>query len=185
MQSWYVDEWSDRGLFLEATFTPFAFGAHWLPGSGDELMERIERYGKLAVIGVHLSERTSARPRARRARADCASATGSAEDDVQAIRFGIARAAEIHFAAGAVEVYPQLGGLPVVERRAGKRTDRERARLRARDLRLEAFHPMGTARMGADPAQQRRVPGRARRTTCRASTWPTHRSSRRRCGSTR
>jgi choline dehydrogenase-like flavoprotein len=69
--------------------------------------------------------------------------------DAAAIGFGIARAAEIHFAAGALEVYPQIAGLPVVARRDGGKPI-DQGRFRARDLRLEAFHPMGTARMGAD-----------------------------------
>ena len=59
MQSWYVDEWNDRGLFLEATFTPLAFGAHWLPGWGADFKERIARYDQIAVIGVHMSDRSS------------------------------------------------------------------------------------------------------------------------------
>ena len=74
------------------------------------------------------------------------------EDDVQAIRYGIARAADIHFAAGAVEVYPQLGRPAGRSGRGEGSAPIERAKVRARDLRLEAFHPMGTARMGADPA---------------------------------
>ncbi len=150
MQSWYVDEWSDRGLFLEATFTPFTFGAHWLPGSGDELVERLARYDKLAVIGVHLSDRTSAgRVRVVRGRPRITYRLGG--EDARAIRFGIARAAEIHFAAGATEVYPHVGGLSSVTS-AEQAGTIENGRLRALDLRLEAFHPMGTVRMGADQA---------------------------------
>ncbi|MGZ5337760.1 MAG: GMC family oxidoreductase, partial [Solirubrobacterales bacterium] len=60
-------------------------------------------------------------------------------------------AAEIHFAAGASEVYPQVGPVAVIPR--GKLADFEAIELRPSDLRLEAFHPMGTARMGSDPAQ--------------------------------
>ena len=150
MQSWYVDEWNDRGLFLEATFTPLAFGAHWLPGTGQEFSRRVDDYGNLAVIGVHLSERGS-RGRVRAGRAGLRVGYRLTDDDVQAIRDGIARAADIHFAAGAMEVYPQLAGLPVV-RREEESAPIERAKVRARDLRLEAFHPMGTARMGADPS---------------------------------
>src|SRR5439155_8362413 len=37
MQSWYVDEWCDRGWFLGASFSPLAFGAVWLPGSRAEV----------------------------------------------------------------------------------------------------------------------------------------------------
>lgn len=148
MQSWYVDEWHERGLFLEATFTPFAFGAHWLPGTGARFSERIERYGNLAIIGVHLSERSSrGRVHARGGRSRVGYRLS--DDDARAIQYGIARAADIHFAAGAADVYPQFAGLPYVERKDGS-APIERARLRARDLRLEAFHPMGTARMGAD-----------------------------------
>jgi len=148
MQSWYVDEWSDRGLFLEATFTPLAFAAHWLPGTGKEFSERVGHYGNLAIIGVHLSERSS-HGRIRAGRAGTRIGYRLSQEDVEAIRFGIARAADIHFAAGAIEVYPQLAGLPVIGRDEGS-APIERARLKAKDLRLEAFHPMGTARMGAD-----------------------------------
>ena len=147
MQSWYVDEWRDRGLFLEATFTPFAFGAHWLPGTGRELSERIERYEQLAVIGVHMSERSS-HGRIRAGRGGTRITYRLSGEDTQAIGYGIARAADIHFTAGAVEVYPQLAGLSVLNHAGGGSIDT--ARLRARDLRLEAFHPMGSARMGAD-----------------------------------
>jgi choline dehydrogenase-like flavoprotein len=147
MQSWHVGEWQSRGLFLEATFTPFAFGAHWLPGAGDEFMRRVERYADLAIIGVHLSDRSEGRLRVR----------GGAlrigyrltDDDAARLRFGIARAADIHFAAGAREVYPQVGALPVLE--PGEQRHVENGRFRPADLRLEAFHPMGTVRMGSDP----------------------------------
>lgn len=148
MQSWLVDEWQDRGLFLEATFTPLPFGAHWLRGAGDRFMEQLECFDRLAVIGVHLSERSEGRLRIRGGRLRIRYRLRS--DDAAAIRFGIARAADIHFAAGAREAYPQLGRVPAV--RPGQQGELvERARVRPGQLRLEGFHPMGTARMGADP----------------------------------
>jgi choline dehydrogenase-like flavoprotein len=71
-------------------------------------------------------------------------------DDADALRFGIARAADIHFAAGAREVYPQVGPVGVIA--PGEQGQRvERARYGPQALRVEAFHPMGTARMAADP----------------------------------
>jgi choline dehydrogenase-like flavoprotein len=72
------------------------------------------------------------------------------DEEARRIQFGIARAAEIHFAAGATEVYPNVGPVPVIPR--GRLEEFEATALRPADLRLEAFHPMGTARMGADPA---------------------------------
>jgi len=149
MQSWHVDEWLDRGLFLEATHTPLAFGAHWLGGVGEDLAERIERYDRLAVIGVHLSERSEGRVGLRSGRLRVTYRLRA--DDAANLRFGIARAADIHFAAGAREVYPQLGRVAALA--PGEQTARvEAADIRPAELRLEAFHPMGTARMGADPA---------------------------------
>ena len=151
MQSWHVDEWRARGLFLEATFTPFPFGAHWLPGAGASLVERIAGYGNLAVLGVHLSERSSSGSvRSRKGRARIGYRLSN--EDADTIRFGIARATDVLFAAGAAEVYPQLAGCAVLRR--GDASDIiECGRFGPRDLRLEAFHPMGTARMGAEPTK--------------------------------
>jgi choline dehydrogenase-like flavoprotein len=150
MQSWYVDEWNDRGLFLEATFTPFAFGGHWLPGAGPAFKERLDHYGNIGVIGVHMSDRESS-GRVRVARGRPRISYRLTDGDAREMRYGIARAADIHFAAGAIEVYPQVGGVTML--RPGEQGEViERGRFRARDMRLEAFHPMGTARMGSDPA---------------------------------
>jgi choline dehydrogenase-like flavoprotein len=147
MQSWLVDEWGDRGLFLEATFTPLPFGAHWLRGAGERFMGRLERFDRLAVIGVHLSERSEGR--VSRSGGRLRIRYRLRRDDATALRFGIARAADVLFAAGAREVYPQIGRLPAL--RSGQQTALvESARGGPGALRLEAFHPMGTARMGTD-----------------------------------
>ena len=148
MQSWYVDEWSDRGLFLEATFTPLPFGAHWLHGAGPAFERRLERFDRLAVIGVHLSEQSEGRVRVRGGQLRVGHDLLRA--DAAALRFGIARAADIHFAAGAREVYPQVGRIPsLAPGEQGPLLDR--GRVRPSELRLEAFHPMGTTRMASDP----------------------------------
>ncbi len=150
MQSYYVDEWHERGLILEATFTPLSFGAQWLPGVGAEHQKRISEFNHVGSIGVHLSDRDSA------GRVGIGSGGVSrltytlTRDDAVTIHYGIARAAEIHFAAGATEVYPQLGPVSVIE--PGGLADFESRSVKPEDLRLEAFHPMGTARMGSDPS---------------------------------
>lgn len=148
MQSWLVDEWIDRGLFLEATFTPLAFAAPALPGAGPELTTRIEEFDRLGVIGVHLSERSEGRVRPRGS--TLRMSYQLERDDAAALRFGIARAAELHFAAGAREVYPPLARVPTLS--PGEEVNvLERGRHSPAELRLEGFHPMGTARIGADP----------------------------------
>jgi choline dehydrogenase-like flavoprotein len=144
MQSWHVDEWRSRGLFLEATFTPLPFGAHWLPGSGREFTERLADIAKLAVIGVHLADTSSGRVRLRGAEARLGYRLTA--EDAARLGFGIARASEILFAAGAHEVYPQVAGIGSL--RPGEQHQLESGVKPAR-LRLEAFHPMGTAAVGS------------------------------------
>jgi choline dehydrogenase-like flavoprotein len=150
MQSYAVDEWKSQGLLLEATFTPLAFGGHWMPGVGDEHQARLAAYANVASTGVHLSDSSRGR-------------VGFASDgslrityrltagDAEVLAYGIARAAELYYAAGATEVYPQVAGMPVLPR--SRINDLEVSPPPARRMRLEAFHPLGTARMDADPAR--------------------------------
>lgn len=148
MQSYAVDEWEDRGVLLEATFTPLAFGGQWLPGTGAEHQRRLLDFDHVASTGVHLSDRSTGR-------------VGLAGDgslrisyrlrreDADRLVFGIARAAELLYAAGATEVYPQIGGTATVSRSGIAALEASPPPRSA--LRLEAFHPMGTARMDSDP----------------------------------
>lgn len=148
MQSYYIDEWEPQRVLLEATFTPLPFGGAWLLGSGREHQKAMLGYGHIGSIGVHLSDESAGR-------------VGSAGDgslrvtyrlsdeDARRLVFGIARAAEVHFAAGAAEVYPNIGRIPVLRRE--RLAEFEATAFKPSELRLEAFHPMGTARIAADP----------------------------------
>ncbi len=149
MQSWYVDEWHDRGLFLEATFTPFAFGLHWLPGSGQAFKRQIEDYGDIGIVGVHMSERESGGRVSVTHGGHTRISYRLASHDARQIGFGIARAAEMHLAAGATEVFPQIAGFPSISSAAGVGA-LDGAAVAPADLHLQAFHPLGTMRMGAD-----------------------------------
>ena len=150
MQSYAVDEWQHEGVLLEATFTPLAFGGHWLPGIGDEHQERLAAFGKIASTGVHLSDRSRGRVRLGPG-GELRVGYRLLREDREKLAFGIARAAELFFAAGAAR------GLPADRRGEGDLPGRSRgARLvgpAARRMRLEAFHPLGTARMDADPSR--------------------------------
>ncbi|MEX0971967.1 MAG: GMC family oxidoreductase [Solirubrobacterales bacterium] len=144
MQSYYVDEWEPERLLLEATFTPLPFGGAWLRGSGREHQQAILDFDHVSSIGVQLCDESSGRVgiagdgsiRARYKLSD---------EDAQRIVFGIARAAEVHFAAGASEVYPNIGRAQVL--RPGEVAAFEATRFKPSELRLEAFHPQGTARI--------------------------------------
>jgi len=149
MQSYCVDEWAQRGILLEATFTPLAFGAQWLPGTGEEHQRRMLAYDRLGSTGVHLSDRSAGRV-GLTAGGTLRVTYKLRRDEARELVFGIARAAELMFAAGATEVYPQIGGIPVLRR--GDLPALESSPPAPGALRLEAFHPMGTAPLSADPA---------------------------------
>jgi choline dehydrogenase-like flavoprotein len=148
MQSYYVDQWQPERILLEATFTPLSFGAQWLPGAGKAFSDRVAHFGNIASIGVHLHDHSEGRV-GLTSNGSLRLSYRLLEEEARRIQFGIARAAEIHFAAGATEVYPNVGPVSVIPR--GKLAEFEALALKPADLRLEAFHPMTTARMGADP----------------------------------
>jgi choline dehydrogenase-like flavoprotein len=69
--------------------------------------------------------------------------------DTARFQRGLEALAEIYWAAGARELFVPVGG--VLRLRDGDSGPLRSQRLRARDLDLMAFHPLGTARAGADP----------------------------------
>jgi choline dehydrogenase-like flavoprotein len=149
MQSYYVDQWESTGILLEATFTPLAFGGAWLLGAGRDHQRAMLDFGHVGSIGVHLSDRSEGR---------IGLGGGSLRatykltgDDTRRLAFGIARAAEVHFAAGATEVYPNIPRVGVL--RPSDLAEFEATAFKPSELRLEAFHPMGTARIAADPGE--------------------------------
>ena len=73
------------------------------------------------------------------------------ETDKRKLVRGMVHLAEIFFAAGARQVFLGLPGRGVVTTTAELEDVREEA-VRAGALKLTAFHPVGTARMGADPS---------------------------------
>ena len=150
MQSFYVDQWEHERILLEATFTPLAFGGAWLLGAGRSHQEAMLDFGHIASIGVHLSDQSAGQV-GLGSRGSLRASYALTKDDARRLTFGIARAAEIHFAAGASEVYPNIVRAGVLK--PGDLPGFEATTFKPSELRLEAFHPMGTARIAADPRQ--------------------------------
>jgi choline dehydrogenase-like flavoprotein len=150
MQSYYVDQWEERSILLEATFTPLAFGGAWLLGAGRSHQEAMLDFGHVGSIGVHLCDRSSGYV-GLGSEGSLRAGYKLTREDADRLAFGIARAAEIHFAAGASEVYPNIARVGVL--RSGDLAEFEATRFKPSELRLEAFHPMGTARISSDPRQ--------------------------------
>jgi choline dehydrogenase-like flavoprotein len=134
-QSFYVDEFARDGIMFEGVAGPPAYAAMSLPLSGKAHTRAMADYRRLAQFGLMVSDESRGRVGSLGGRplirySLCAS-------DLAKFRTGLARLEELFLAAGAREVH-----LPLP---AGVHP----ARARARDLRLMAFHPLGTARADA------------------------------------
>ena len=149
LQSYYIDEFFDsHELMFEATTTVPSIGAGSIPGIGDEAMAELARFRQLATLGFYVSDTSRGRVRATRG-GDAVATYRLNELDAHRMGFGVAIAAEVLLAAGAKQVYPGLPGIDAISAHEDIEQIRER-RIRPEHLRLTAFHPMGTVRMGRD-----------------------------------
>ena len=145
-QGYCVDELQrEHGVLMLGASAPIDVGASQFTFVGDKLMHTMERYDRIASMGVMVSDdsRGSVRPgpggrplifywvgKKERAR----------------LTKGIGAMARIFLAAGANEVYPSVHGHRVI---GGARdlAKLEHAKLGASDFTLMGFHPLGTCRM--------------------------------------
>jgi choline dehydrogenase-like flavoprotein len=136
-QSFYVDEFAADGLMLETVAGPPAYAAMSLPLRGDRHTRAMASYPRLAQLGLMVSDSSRGSVHALGKRPVIRYSLDAA--DLARVRMGLERIEQLLRAAGASEVYLPLP--PGVAPRAA----------RARDLRLMAFHPLGTARADARP----------------------------------
>jgi choline dehydrogenase-like flavoprotein len=141
-QSFYIDEFAAQGILFESVAGPPAYVAMALPLTGARHAAAMSRYRHLAQFGLMVSDSSRGRVHIGAGRVSRPLIRYDlAEPDVAKFRVGLRRLQELFEAAGAREVY-----LPLAPGVAPER-------LRARDLKLLAFHPLGTARADADPAR--------------------------------
>lgn len=137
-QSFYVDEFAAQGIVFEGVAGPPAYAAMSLPLTGARHAEAMADYRRLAQFGLMVSD--SSRGSVHSVGGQTLIRYDLTDADLNRFRNGLARMRELFEAAGAREVYLPLP--PGVEP--------ERAR--PRDLKLMAFHPLGTARADARPS---------------------------------
>src|SRR5262249_3620237 len=125
------------GLMFEGVAGPPAYAAMSLPLTGRRHKHAMARYRMLAQFGLMVSDASRGRVRSLAGRPVIR--YDLCREDLLKFRAGLARVRELFVAAGAGEVY-----LPLP---AGVEPDRARPS----DLKLMAFHPLGTARADARP----------------------------------
>jgi len=153
-QSFYIDQWASDGIMFEGIAGPPSYAAASLPLQGERHAQAMRSYRHLAQLGLMVSDSSRGRVRAvagRLGRGRMGARVGRGRmgaplitydldaADLSRFRTGLQHMRELFLSAGAREVY-----LPVPDGVAPER-------VRAKDLRLMAFHPLGTARADADP----------------------------------
>jgi choline dehydrogenase-like flavoprotein len=125
-QSYFVDEFARDGIMLEGIAGPPDYVAMGLPVVGERHRELMTGYRNLAQFGLMISDDSRGRVRSLGGRPVVR--YDLSDTDAAKVRTGLDRLEELFRAAGAKEV------------------------LRPQDLKLMAFHPLGTARMDARPS---------------------------------
>jgi choline dehydrogenase-like flavoprotein len=147
-QSVYVDELAGEGIMLEGIAGPPDQGAMSTPRSGAEHRDLMLNARRMGSFGVMVSD--SARGNVRKVAGRMLVRYDLHPGDAERFRRGFELLARIFFAAGAREVIVPIDGVPTL--RDGDVTPLRRLRVRPRQISAMAFHPLGTARAGADPA---------------------------------
>jgi choline dehydrogenase-like flavoprotein len=145
-QSYFVDEFADEGIMLEGAAGPPDYAAMSLPFAGERHRDLMLRYQHTSQFGLMVSDISRGWVRERLGRVEIR--YDLCDEDVATFRRGVDLLCELYEAAGASLLIPPVEG--VGEMRASER--RPMPPLRARDLTLMAFHPLGTARADARPA---------------------------------
>jgi len=152
LQSYYVDDLHESlGVLLEVTSPLPGVGAVSLPGVGLELKQALADYKHLASVGLFVSDSATGRVMGQRWWPEPLVFYSLSRRDAARLQRGMALAAEVFLEAGARRVYTGLRRLPTVTGRRELERLRELA-IRPEELTVVGFHPMGTCRMGRDPA---------------------------------
>ena len=150
-QGYAIEQFHDEGILFEGAFAPLDLAAASLTMIGPKFVELLERYDRLACFGVMIED--VSRGRVRRGPGGRPLITYSLVDhDVARLKRAVEILGRVYFAAGAATVYPLVHGFDTLSSLDDLERLR-RAKLKARDFEITAYHPLGTARMGRDPAR--------------------------------
>ena len=146
MQSTGIEELHDQGILIEATASPPGMSSFVLPGVGRALRRELDGADRLAFLGAMIADAPGGAVHGRRRPVV---SYRLAERDAATLRTAIVAMGRVLLAAGAREILTGLPGRPGCRDTAGLAA--LVAGTPAAALHLAAFHPTGSARMGADP----------------------------------
>ena len=148
-QGYAIEDLHEEGILYEGVMVPLEMSMTLTSLIGPELIRLAESFDHVASFGF-LIEDTS-RGSVHDVRGQPVIRYWLTEQDVSHLKRAFDVLAQIFFAAGARRVHLPIHGFAVLESPDALGAFR-RATLRPWDFDLSAYHPLGTARMGLDPA---------------------------------
>jgi choline dehydrogenase-like flavoprotein len=148
-QGYAIEDLHEEGILYEGASVPLEITMQMSQLIGPELIRLAESFDHVASFGFMVED--TSRGSVREVMGQPMIQYWLQDKDVSHIKRGVDVLAQVFFAAGARRVHTPIAGYDVLESEADLAALR-RATVRAWDLDLSAYHPLGTARMGRDPA---------------------------------
>ena len=147
-QGYAIEDFHEEGLMFEGAALPLDFSVGLMPHIGPELVELAEGFDRVASFGLMVEDTSRGRVRLV---GDNAVITYNLNDaDLGRMKRGIDILTQVFLAAGAERVLVPVHGFNEIRTEADLARFRA-TRIRPHDVEVSAYHPLGTARMGADP----------------------------------
>jgi choline dehydrogenase-like flavoprotein len=144
-QSYEVDEFRHQGFKIEVVGLPVELAGVRLPGTGEGFQRSMRDYPHMAVWGVQVRAEAEGTVEPQGGRARIAYTPTVA--DMEKFREGVKRLCELHFAAGAVRVYPGVHSGPEELTSPDEIASLDDLPLDPRHWSLISSHLFGTCRM--------------------------------------
>lgn len=150
-QSYTIDHYAEEGLMFEGGSLPFdvtALGVLW---TGHRFMELMEKFPYLATFGFMIQEKSRGSVR-RGPGGRPLLLYNLNREDTQQMQRGVEILCAVYQAAGAKRVFPFVAGHDEVTTQEQLK-NLKKSRIGPGDMDMAAFHPLGTCRLGTEPAR--------------------------------
>ncbi|MBK7402747.1 MAG: GMC family oxidoreductase [Myxococcales bacterium] len=147
-QGYCVEDMADQGIMLEGGSTPLDVMSMGVPFVGRRYMDVMADFPHLATFGLMVQD--TARGAVRTVGKRLLITYDMNAHDLERMRRGVVEVCKIFRAAGARRVLPFVAGRHEIRDDADLEALATRP-LRAGDVEITAYHPLGTARIGTDP----------------------------------
>lgn len=150
-QSYTIDHYAEEGLMFEGGSLPFDVAALGVLWTGHRFMELMEKFPYLATFGFMIQEKSRGSVR-RGPGGRPLMFYNLNREDTQQMQRGVEILCAVYQAAGAKRVFPFVAGHDEVTTQE-QLENLKKSRIGPGDMDMAAFHPLGTCRLGTDPAR--------------------------------